>query len=529
MSLIGKQIGNYLIKAKLGEGGMGAVYLGEHPLIGKRVAVKVLLEELAAKEDIVTRFFNEAKAVNDIGHQNIVDIVDFGKVKSDAGADVVYFIMEYLDGESLAARLGRTGLAFNETMHVMTQCCSALAASHVKGIVHRDLKPENIYLCTRGADKNFTKILDFGIAKLTGDGGTSSSKTRTGLVIGTPTYMSPEQCEGKGLIDARSDIYSLGVVMYELLTGRVPFPGDGFGEILVAHLTKEPEPPSQLNPETTPELEAIVMHAIEKDKNRRFQTMDEFGAAVADASAHLASYTRLPSYAQSATSQRSATGLMGAHAAGVGPTTSTGTRPTTLSGSAAEIEGGPAKKSRAALFIGLAVVVAAGVGVAVLANGKHGGAGPTVVAVQPGGTLGPAIDSPAKGTSPTGAAPVTPSAIPTPVGTAKDERNKISLSSDPAGAEIVRAGKVLGVTPLDIDVTQGEAAFEVEVRKTGFVSQRKVLETDRSREISLSLKDMPGVKTAVLSPQKKVEKHGPRKKDPRLPVDDSMGLMTPTF
>src|SRR5215471_12868576 len=125
MSLIGKSIGNYQIKAKLGEGGMGAVYLGEHPLIGKRVAVKVLLEELAAKEDIVSRFFNEAKAVNDIGHQNIVDIV--------------YFIMEFLDGESLAARLRRTGLTFKETLHVIEQCCSALLASHQKGIVHRDL------------------------------------------------------------------------------------------------------------------------------------------------------------------------------------------------------------------------------------------------------------------------------------------------------------------------------------------------------------------------------------------------------
>src|SRR6478735_7119882 len=125
MSLIGKSIGNYQIKAKLGEGGMGAVYLGEHPLIGKRVAVKVLLEELAAKEDIVTRFFNEAKAVNDIGHQNIVDIVDFGKMKSDAGVDIVYFIMEFLDGESLAARVRRAGLAFNETIHIMQQCTSA--------------------------------------------------------------------------------------------------------------------------------------------------------------------------------------------------------------------------------------------------------------------------------------------------------------------------------------------------------------------------------------------------------------------
>src|SRR6478609_1750760 len=221
MSLIGKSIGNYQIKAKLGEGGMGAVYLGEHPLIGKRVAVKVLLEELSSKEDIVSRFFNEAKAVNDIGHNNIVDIVDFGKMKNDFGQDIVYFI----------------------------------------------------------------KLLDFGIAKLTGDGG-QSHKTRTGLVIGTPAYMSPEQCEGKGLIDLRSDVYSLGIMMYELLTGRVPFPGEGFGEILVAHLTKQPEPPSTINPDVTPQLEAIVMHAIEKDRNRRYQTMDQFAEAVRDPAAH---------------------------------------------------------------------------------------------------------------------------------------------------------------------------------------------------------------------------------------------------
>src|SRR5213082_461140 len=123
MSLIGKSIGNYQIKAKLGEGGMGAVYLGEHPLIGKRVAVKVLLEELSSNQQIVERFFNEAKAVNDIGHQNIVDIVDFGKMKSDVGTDVVYFIMEYLDGESLASRIKRGGLSQQETLHVISQAC----------------------------------------------------------------------------------------------------------------------------------------------------------------------------------------------------------------------------------------------------------------------------------------------------------------------------------------------------------------------------------------------------------------------
>src|SRR5215831_15465188 len=153
MDLIGKRVGNYEIKSKLGEGGMGAVYLGEHPLIGKKVAIKVLLEEFATNEEVVTRFFNEAKAVNDIGHQNIVDISDFGKVPSDEGGEMVYFVMELLNGESLADRIKRQPLNADETRHVIDQCCDALAASHAKGSVHRDLKPDNIFLCVRGHDK----------------------------------------------------------------------------------------------------------------------------------------------------------------------------------------------------------------------------------------------------------------------------------------------------------------------------------------------------------------------------------------
>ena len=294
MSLIGRSIGNYLIKAKIGEGGMGAVYLGEHPLIGKRVAVKVLLDDLVSKEEIITRFFIEARSVNDIGHANIVDIIDYGKTTGPGNSEVVYFIMEYLEGESIAARLRRTGFDFREASHIITQCCSALSASHKKAIVHRDLKPENIFLCHRGGDPNFVKILDFGIAKLIGDQA-NSAKTRTGLVIGTPAYMSPEQCEGRGNMDARSDIYSLGIVLYELLTGRVPFSGDGFGEVLVAHLTRTPERPSALNPKIPPALEAIVLHALEKDREKRFHSMDDFAAAIAAPDIHLQNYRTLPS------------------------------------------------------------------------------------------------------------------------------------------------------------------------------------------------------------------------------------------
>ena len=487
MSLIGKQIGNYLIKAKLGEGGMGAVYLGEHPLIGKRVAVKVLLEELAAKEDIVTRFFNEAKAVNDIGHQNIVDIVDFGKTKNDYGQDIVYFIMEFLDGESLAARLRRTGLSFKETMHVMEQACSALAASHAKGIVHRDLKPENIYLCPRGGDKNFCKLLDFGIAKLTGDGG-QSHKTRTGLVIGTPAYMSPEQCEGKGLMDARSDIYSLGIVMYELLTGRVPFPGEGFGEILVAHLTKQPEPPSTINADVTPQLEAIVMHAIEKDRNRRFQTMAEFQAAIENPDAHFASWQGLPAATphgqhsggtmmldDSAMPRRTPTGAQRPITGQRGPTTHNGPTPTTLSGAASETMNGELpRKSRAPLFavLGGLVAVAGVVGVVTMTK---------------------------KGDAQTGSqAPTAPPTVPQ-----KDETLTVMVNSDPAGAKVTRAdNNETGTTPMQIKIKKGDPSFDVLVKLDGYASQTRTINSDRSYAVLVPLvkNAPPPVQQAVNTP-----------------------------
>jgi len=285
MTLVGKRLGNYDIQSQIGEGGMGAVYLGHHPTIGKRVAIKVLHEELCEKPDVVNRFFNEAKAVNDISHPNIVDIIDFGDTTFD-GKAVKYIIMEFLDGESLASRIRREGVTIRESLQIIAQTASALSASHAKGVIHRDLKPENVFLCNRQGDRNYVKLLDFGIAKLTSDTGALSQKTRTGMVIGTPTYMSPEQCDGKGQIDARADVYALGVMMYELFTGRVPFPGDGFGEVLVAHLTREPEPPRSINPNIPPELEAIVLRCMRKRKEERFQSMNDLLAAVADPGPH---------------------------------------------------------------------------------------------------------------------------------------------------------------------------------------------------------------------------------------------------
>jgi serine/threonine protein kinase len=511
MSLIGRRIGNYEIKAKIGEGGMGTVYLGEHPLIGKRVAIKVLLEELVAKQEVVSRFFNEAKAVNDIGHLNIVDVVDFGKTTGDRGEEVVYFIMEFLDGEALSSRIRRAGLPFKDTLHIMSQCCSALAASHAKGIVHRDLKPENIFLVPRGADKNFVKILDFGIAKLTADGGTSSHKTRTGLVIGTPTYMSPEQCEGKGLIDHRSDVYSLGIVMYELLTGVVPFPGEGFGEVLVAHLTKQPAKPSTVNTNLPASIESIVMHAIEKDRNRRFQNMNEFLEAVENPDAHLARWSGLPEYSQSPKAAAGArtmqampivvqphkSGRTLALDDGAPPATQQGQpRPTTLEGAAAEVTLSPTRVPRnrgPIIAVAAAVLALAGIGGWLGLSRKSSPETTTnTTATTTAATIAPQpqVETPK---------PVTP---PSPA--ASDEVT-ILVTSDPAGARVYRADKSDAETertPISFKMRRGDPPFDVQLRLEGYLSQTRTITSDASSKVVVQLGKLPTATVKVEEPPK---------------------------
>ncbi len=296
-AIIGQTIGNYLVTQKLGEGGMGAVYLAEHPSIGKKVALKVLHSEFSANEDVVTRFFNEAKAVNNIGHPNIVDITDYGVIQGLGREQFVYFIMEYLGGVTLS-KLIRTEspLSPERALNIALQVADALAASHRCGIVHRDLKPDNIMLTSRGREKDFVKLLDFGIAKLTG-GAAGSRQTRTGIVMGTPAYMSPEQCDGRGNIDHRTDVYALGVVMYEMLAGRVPFLGEGYGEVLVQHLTQPPTPPSQFRM-VNPHVEAVILKALEKRMELRYPTMEEMTRAMSDPVAFVEQHGGIATFGQ---------------------------------------------------------------------------------------------------------------------------------------------------------------------------------------------------------------------------------------
>ncbi len=265
-------VGAYRLLSLLGEGGMGRVYLAEHIKLGRRVALKMLRSEFANNPNAVRRFFDEARAVNQIRHDHIIEVTDF--VVGEGGGES-YFIMELLVGTDLA-QLQLTGpLSLPRVLHIARQVCSALAAAHDAGIVHRDLKPENIFIVNHTSDSEFVKILDFGVAKLTDPLHAVQGQTQAGAILGTPEYMSPEQAGGTA-VDHRTDIYAFGVILYELVAGRRPFTGQSFGEYVIAHLSVAPTPPSQLSSTTRAiplALEALIMQCLAKPPPARPQTM----------------------------------------------------------------------------------------------------------------------------------------------------------------------------------------------------------------------------------------------------------------
>jgi serine/threonine-protein kinase len=293
--VIGQRINNYEIVAQIGEGGMGAVYLARHPFIDRKAAIKVLRAGLAADQTLVGRFFNEARAATAIRHPNIIDVFDVGVIP---GTSTPYLMMELLEGESLAKRLKRAGrIRVGDAVEFAFQTASALAAAHKKGIIHRDLKPENLFLVgdPNVPGREIVKVLDFGIAKLRGDFGPPSSggevKTQTGTLMGTPPYMSPEQCRGvSSQIDQRTDVYALGIILYEMLCGTPPFTGLGFGDILVAHLTQEPPPPRSLNAGIPEHLERSILKALAKKAEDRFASMTDFQSALGAGPARTEAY-----------------------------------------------------------------------------------------------------------------------------------------------------------------------------------------------------------------------------------------------
>jgi serine/threonine-protein kinase len=263
--------GKYRIVGFLKRGGMGSVYRGTHVMLNKPVAIKLIRPELVTSNDMVERFFREARAAAKLSHPNIVTVHDLGQ--ADDGT--LYIIMEIVDGRSLKEVIQSDGpWEPARALRFMRAVSSALSLAHRNGIVHRDLKPQNIMVFTDSEGNESPKLLDFGIAKtLEPD---SPALTSTGMVLGTPHYMSAEQAKGLPA-DHRSDIYALGVILYEMLVGRVPFDDKSIPSILVKHLTEPPPPPSTLRGDIPPAVEALVLRCLEKDPEKRVQSADDLG------------------------------------------------------------------------------------------------------------------------------------------------------------------------------------------------------------------------------------------------------------
>ncbi|MDF3071378.1 MAG: serine/threonine protein kinase [Polyangiaceae bacterium] len=263
--------GRYQIDYVLGIGSMGVVYGARHAAVGKLVAVKALRAHLASDAEALQRFNAEATAATSIGNQHIVETFDFGRL-ADGTA---YLVMEYLEGRPLADLIeGWAPLPLPRITKIGVQIAEALNAAHLAGIVHRDLKPDNVFLCEREGDPDFVKILDFGIAKF---GVSQARLTQAGAVFGTPAYMSPEQAAGK-TTDGRTDVYALGVMLYEMACGRAPFHGESALAVLSMHSTEEPEALSLRQPDVSKELEAIVHKCLRKDPDARYASMAELAA-----------------------------------------------------------------------------------------------------------------------------------------------------------------------------------------------------------------------------------------------------------
>jgi eukaryotic-like serine/threonine-protein kinase len=481
----------YVIDRKLGEGGMGAVYLATHNLLEKQVALKILHGEFARKPDLVDRFIQEAKAASRIRHENVIDISDFGATPEG----LVFFAMERLDGHDLHDEIARARvsghlLPWARSKKIFLQICAALSAAHGKGVVHRDMKPENVYLVDFLGDPDFVKLLDFGIAKLTdtGEGEGGRKLTKTGMLFGTPEYMSPEQARGEH-VDHRVDIYAMGCILFQLVTNRVPFEAENFMGVLSMHLTEPPPsiPPDVFDQIGAPrELAAVIDRALDKDRNARYQTIDDLANAVrevcGDAPVTGDRTTQLrpasvPSPAQT-TTRRAATPTPAP--APTGPITAerSGRVKTQWTGNISvpeEAVDGPASpKSKLPLIIGGGAIVAVGAIAAVFALGgaKH----------EP-------VDAPTAPTAPAAAPTPAPAPTPTPTPAPLPQATvdkplgmiTIELHSTPEGASVTdEAHHVVGKTPFSWTVQGTHASRQLAFQLRGYADASVELPLDGS-------------------------------------------------
>jgi serine/threonine protein kinase len=479
----GTVLGSYRLIEVLGEGGMGVVYLAEHTKLGRRVAVKMLRSEYSENPQAVHRFFAEARAVNKINHQNIVEITDFVE---NPGSDN-YYIMELLRGRTLAALVDNDGIPpLDRTVGIFLQVASALDTVHAAGIVHRDLKSDNVFLTERAGQKDFVKLLDFGVAKLGGDGAISVHATAAGAILGTPEYMSPEQASGKS-VDFRTDLYAFGVMLYEVVTGRMPLTGSSFGELVVKHLTVAPTPPSRLEglPHVVPaELEDVILACLAKEPEDRPESI----SVVADRLAEIAemngwSVATFVETPRVTGSQRILLPMQKVSA--VQPIVYEVTSPVRALSSPSEVDA-PAKSRR--WWMAGAVLAVAAIAVGVIAT---------------------------RGDN---AAPPAPSPIV-----------EIEAETTPAGAEVLRDGVSLGRTPTTLRFDRADREVTLAFRLPGHAEITHAIVVDRPSRVFLTLvPEAPPAPDVVVTPPATPDPVKPTKTAGRKPPTTKKKIEKPT-
>jgi serine/threonine protein kinase len=489
--MIGTQVGPYRVIARIGEGGMGAVYEAVDEQIGKRVAIKVLHKEHAKNQQISNRFINEARAINVVEHPGIVTVSSFGQLPDGTA----YIVMELLKGETLNARMKAQGgrMQMLDALRLARQIASALAAAHEKGIIHRDLKPDNLMLVADSAmpGGERAKLLDFGIAKLKQEyqGSGDQVMTRAGVMMGTPLYMAPEQCRNASDVDDKADVYSLGVMLYRMLAGKPPFAAPGTGELMAMHIYRQPPPLQVANPALPEPLVALVHRMLAKNRVERpsmaqvAQELEQLGTRFS------AMVPALPpaliAQAAGASVNESATVLSD------NSNHLLATRPLTRPQLPERTGAGPRSRVTLIVGIGLLLVLLAVGGVLVMRNQlrpRTPPPAPTHDPVSPPGK--PVPEHPAPGAS----------------------KIRWRLNSAPSGAQVHRldTDQAMGTTPFDAEQEAKPGSVDVELRLEGYKPVKLTLAGDQNED-RLMVTLEPDKSGKVERPKHDRTRHGGKK------------------
>ncbi len=507
----GEAVGEYVIADKIGEGGFGAVFRAEHPLIGKQVAIKVLNRRYSSDPQMVSRFVAEARAVNQIRHRYIIDIFGFGQLPDGRH----YYVMEYLEGKPLDQLIEQSGpLPLGEAVAILRGVARALDAAHAKGIAHRDHKPENIFIVIDEQGGAHPKLLDFGIAKLLSQTGSQPMfKTRTGAPIGTPYYMSPEQCRGRD-VDHRTDIYAFGCVTYRMLTATFPFDGEDYMEILMKQISNEPIPASSLVAGISPEVDEAISWMLRKDPAARPPNLVTAVRSLEQAAA--AAGVNVPVDQAQSAQFGARTGPMG----GASRTPSS-VAPLPRSGGAdamADTIGSvdaatpvptmAPERRRGGLWIALALLVVAG------------GGGAFAFMKMQEGKKKEAAAAPTPTPTPT----PTPSPSPSTSTSTIPEEPKfatLTIEGAPAGAEVYGPLGLIGMVPR-VQVPRGEEPLMLTLKAEGYQPATIEVTPSEDRAIEVDLKKVAAAAPPKKRGGKRAGKGGEGDQGSRPPGDDTI-------